>query len=82
MYERESGNIYGVENLNKRVQATLLNPDWCEPNISIRIWRNPDYVYRKYMYRKGFGASNLSGLDENPDYTCPDEAELPVLCMD
>ena len=30
-------------------------------------------------YRKGPGASNLSGLDENPDYTCPDKAELPVL---
>ena len=25
-----------------------------------------------YMYRKGSGHSNLSGLDENPDYTCPD----------
>ena len=21
---------------------------------------------------KGLGPSNLSGLDENPDYTCPD----------
>ena len=27
------------------------------------------------MYRKGLGPSNLPGLDENPDYTCP---ELPV----
>ena len=31
------------------------------------------------MYRKGLGLSNLSGLDENLDYTCPDKAELPVL---
>ena len=31
------------------------------------------------MYRKGVGPFNLSGLDENPDYTCPDSAELPVL---
>ena len=31
------------------------------------------------MYRKGLGPSNTSGLDENPDYTCPDQAELPVL---
>ena len=30
------------------------------------------------MYRKGLGPSNLSGLDENPEYTCPDLAELPV----
>ena len=30
------------------------------------------------MYRKGSGPSNLSSLDENPDYTCPDKAELPV----
>ena len=27
----------------------------------------------------GPGPSNLSGLDENPDYTCPDYAELPLL---
>ena len=27
------------------------------------------------MYRKGPGPSNLSGLDENLDYTCPD---MPV----
>ena len=26
------------------------------------------------MYRKGSGPSNLSGLDENPDYTYPDYA--------
>ena len=31
------------------------------------------------MYRKRPGPSNLSGLDKNPDYTCPDLAELPVL---
>ena len=31
------------------------------------------------MYRKGRGPSNLSGLDKNPDYTCPDKAELPVI---
>ena len=32
------------------------------------------------MNRKGLGLgpSNLSGLDENLDYTCPDQAELPV----
>ena len=30
------------------------------------------------MYRKGLGPSNLSDLDENPDYTCPDKAESPV----
>ena len=30
------------------------------------------------MYRKGPGPSNLSGLDKNLDYTCPDKAELPV----
>ena len=30
------------------------------------------------MYRKGPGSSNLPGLDENPDFTCPDLAELPV----
>ena len=24
------------------------------------------------MYKKGPGPSNLSGLDENLDYTCPD----------
>ena len=30
------------------------------------------------MYRKGLVPSNLSGLGENPDYTCPDLAELPV----
>ena len=30
------------------------------------------------MYRKGPGPSNLSGLDENPDSTCTDKAELPV----
>ena len=30
------------------------------------------------MYRKGLGPSNLSGLAENPDYKCPNEAELPV----
>ena len=30
------------------------------------------------MYRKGLGPSNLFGLDEHPDYTCPDKAELPV----
>ena len=23
------------------------------------------------MYREGLGPSNLSGLDENLDYTCP-----------
>ena len=34
------------------------------------------------MYRKGSGPSNLSGLDENPDYTCPDEPELPVVYYD
>ena len=33
------------------------------------------------MYRKGLGPSNLPGLDENPDYTCPDEAELPLYLM-
>ena len=27
---------------------------------------------------RGLGPSNLSGLDENPDYTCPDYAELSV----
>ena len=31
------------------------------------------------MYRKGPGPSNWSGLDENPNYTCPDQAELPAL---
>ena len=31
------------------------------------------------MHRKGLGPSNLSGLEENPDYTCPDYAELPVV---
>ena len=31
------------------------------------------------MYRKGLGPSNLSVLDKNQDYTCPDKAELPVL---
>ena len=31
------------------------------------------------MYRKGLGPSRLSGLDTNPDYTCPDKAELPVV---
>ena len=31
------------------------------------------------MYRKGLGPFNLSGLDENPVYTCPDKAELPVV---
>ena len=38
------------------------------------VWirQNPDYAYRNYMYRKELGPSNLSGLDENPDYTCPD----------
>ena len=30
------------------------------------------------MYRKGPGPSNLSGLGENPDYTSPDTAALPV----
>ena len=30
------------------------------------------------MHRKGLGHPNVSGLDENPDYTCPDYAELPV----
>ena len=30
------------------------------------------------MDRKGLGPSNLSGLDENPDCTCPYYAELPV----
>ena len=30
------------------------------------------------MYRKGLWPSYLFGLDENPDYTCPDLAELPV----
>ena len=40
--------------------------------ISVRIRKNPDYAYRNYMYRKGLGPSNLSDLDENPDYTCPD----------
>ena len=34
--------------------------------------QNPDYAYRNYMYRKGQGPSDLSGLDENPDYTCSD----------
>ena len=29
-------------------------------------------LWYKYMYRKGLGPSDLSGLDENPDYTCPD----------
>ena len=33
------------------------------------------------MYRKGLGPSNLTGLDENPDYTCLDQAELPVLVI-
>ena len=32
-------------------------------------YANPDYAYRNYMYRKGRGPL---GLDENPDYTCPD----------
>ena len=30
------------------------------------------------MYKKGLVPSNLSGFYENPDYTCPDKAELPV----
>ena len=43
--------------------------------------QNPDYAYKNYVYRKGPGPTNLSGLDENPDYTCPDEAKLPVLSI-
>ena len=54
------------------IQAILLNPDWRGPWISVRIRQNPDYAYRNYMYRKGLGAPNMSGLDENPDYTFPD----------
>ena len=54
------------------IQATLLNPDWCGPLVSVRIRQNPDYAYRKYTYRKALGPSNLSGLYENPDYRCPD----------
>ena len=48
-----------------------------DPKCPVRIRQNPDYAYRNYLYRKGLGPSNLSGLDENPDYTCPD-LELPV----
>ena len=46
----------------------------CPPDvkISVRIRQNPDYAYGNCMYRKGLGPSNLSGLDENPDNTCPD----------
>ena len=33
--------------------------------------QNPDYACRNYMYRKGLGTSNQSGLDENPEYICP-----------
>ena len=51
------------------IQANLLNPDLCGPKI---LSKNPNYAFGNYMYRKGLGPSNLSGLDENPDYTCPD----------
>ena len=54
------------------MQATLLNPDICGPSISVRIRQNPDYAYRNYKHGKGPGLFNLSGLDEYPDYTCPD----------
>ena len=43
-----------------------------DPKFLVRIRQNLDYAYRNYMYRRGPGPSNLSGLDENPDYTCPD----------
>ena len=54
------------------LQAIQLNPDWCGPYISVRIMQNPDYAYGNYMYSKEQGPSNLSGLDENPEYACPD----------
>ena len=54
-----------------QIRVKLLNPNWCGPWISVRIRQNPDYAYRNHMYRKGLGPSNLSGWDENPDYTCP-----------
>ena len=73
VYERctEEGDYPNALKYNE-IQATLLNPDWCGPWTSVRIRQNPNYAYRNYMYRKGLGPSNLTGLDENPDYTCPD----------
>ena len=51
------------------IQANLLNPDQCRPYISVGSRQNLDYAYRNYMYRKGPGPSNLSGKDQNLDYT-------------
>ena len=43
-----------------------------DPKISVRIRQKPEYAYWNYMYSKGLVPSNMSGLDENPDDTCPD----------
>ena len=41
-------------------------------DVDPKFRQNPDYACRNYMYRKGLGTSNQSGVDENPEYICPD----------
>ena len=43
-----------------------------DPKFLSGLGKNLDFAYRNYMYRKGMGPSNLSSLDENLNYTCPD----------
>ena len=47
-------------------QLCLIRTD-VDPKYLSGLGKNPYYAYRNYMYRKGLGPSNLSGLDENQD---------------
>ena len=43
----------------------------CE-RIHYEYFPRADYTGNNCMCRKELGHSNLSGLDEHPDYECPD----------
>ena len=63
-------NYYLIQAINCLIQT--------DDEISVRIRQNLHYMYKNHMDRKGLGSFNLFGLDKYLDYTCPDEAELPV----
>ena len=55
-----------------KVQVTLLNPDDMDPKHLSGIGKIRIMRIGIICIGRDWGPSNMSALDENPDYTCPD----------
>ena len=76
-FSQLSVSIDPVYSLKSRICSLKVLEFYCKMTLKVLEFYCGQPVWT-LIYRKGLGPSNLSGLDENLDYTCLDWAELLV----